>query len=101
MLGGPQLLRGYWTGRYRDRKALVFQAEYRFPVAGRFGGAAFAGTGVVGDGFNDIRTGNYKPSLGAGIRYLFDADSNLKLRLDIGFGEAGENGFYVTIKEAF
>lgn len=101
MVGGSSRLRGYWTGRYRDRKALVLQAEARFALTGRLGGVAFAGAGSVGDEFRDWQLSEMKPSLGAGLRYLFDPDANLKLRLDFGFGEAGQNGVYVTVDEAF
>jgi len=101
MLGGTERLRGYWTGRYRDRKAFVFQAELRLPVTRRFGAAAFAGAGMVGSTYGELRIADFKPSLGGGVRYLFDPETNLKLRLDLGFGEAGQKGVYVTIMEAF
>ncbi len=101
MLGGSSLLRGYWTGRYRDRKAAVLQAEARFDLVGRLGGAVFAGGGLVGDEFRDWRSSEIKPSVGLGLRFVFDREANLKLRLDVGFGEAGQSGVYVTVKEAF
>ena len=101
MLGGSSLLRGYWTGRYRDRKAAVLQAEARFDLVGRLGGAVFAGGGLVGDEFRDWQSSEIKPSVGAGLRFVFDREANLKLRLDMGFGEAGQSGVYITVKEAF
>jgi hypothetical protein len=100
-LGGSSLLRGYWTGRYRDRQAVVVQAEARFAIRGRLGGAAFAGAGTVADAFGDLRLDTLRPSLGGGLRWVFDRDANLKLRLDMGFGQDGQSGVYATVMEAF
>jgi hypothetical protein len=46
-LGGPNVMRGDYEGRYRDRELLAVQLEYRFPILWRFGGTAFAGIGMV------------------------------------------------------
>jgi hypothetical protein len=32
MLGGDELLRGYFLGRYRDKDLVALEAEYRFPL---------------------------------------------------------------------
>lgn len=47
MLGGQNLLRGLFGGRYRDHALVAAQAELRVPVWRWFGLAAFAGAGEV------------------------------------------------------
>ena len=32
-LGGDEVMRGYFEGRFRDRQMLVLEADYRFPIA--------------------------------------------------------------------
>ena len=54
LFGAGSDLRGYEAGRYRDRAMFALQAEYRFPLAGRFGGVVFGGTGKVARSFGDM-----------------------------------------------
>ena len=35
-LGGPMMMRGYYTGRYRDQNALAMQIEYSICIARAF-----------------------------------------------------------------
>jgi outer membrane translocation and assembly module TamA len=104
-LGGDQIMRGYYLGRYREANLLAAQAELRFRPAPRFGIAAFAGGGnVYPTGMSAFR--NLKPNYGAGIRYFFDVEKSMSLRLDYGMGEkpAGEkriSGFYISLGESF
>ena len=104
-LGGDQIMRGYYLGRYREANLLAAQAELRFRPVPRFGIAAFAGGGnVYPTGMSAFR--NLKPNYGAGIRYFFDVEKSMSLRLDYGMGEkpAGEkriSGFYISLGESF
>jgi outer membrane translocation and assembly module TamA len=104
-LGGDQIMRGYYLGRYREANLLAAQAELRFRPGPRFGIAAFAGGGnVYPTGMSAFR--NLKPNYGAGIRYFFDVEKSMSLRLDYGMGEkpAGEkriSGFYISLGESF
>jgi hypothetical protein len=41
LVGSGTIMRGYVRGRYRDRELAAAQVEYRLPVVGRFGVAAF------------------------------------------------------------
>ena len=43
LFGANNDLRGYEIGRYRDHAMVAAQAEYRFPIAGRWGGVVFGG----------------------------------------------------------
>jgi len=45
--------------------------------------------------------GGFKPSVGLGLRYIFDVRENIVLRMDFGFGENGNSGLYIMINEAF
>ena len=101
MLGGSYWMRGYYSGRYRDRHMITFQAEYRFPVFWRFGAAGFAGIGDVGDDAKKFRLNEFKYSVGFGERLFFDAREGINARMDVGFGEAGSFGVYALVVEAF
>ena len=103
-LGGDMMMRGYYTGRYRDRSLLAAQSELRFRFHPRVGVAAFAGTGsTYRSGFQNAR---FVPSYGGGLRYFFDLEHNSSIRLEYGVGERrpGEKrqgGFYLSLSEAF
>ncbi len=115
-LGGENLMRGYFLGRYRDQNYITAQTELRFKLKEGFEKskflsldriilAAFAGFGTVYEN-NSFATNRIKPNYGFGGRYLFDPAGRLSLRLDLGFGEkpAGEErlkGFYLSFSEAF
>ncbi|UKJ07417.1 BamA/TamA family outer membrane protein [Solitalea lacus] len=115
-MGGDQLMRGYYTGRYRDQNYIAAQGEIRFrpfakrPDAGLFSLsrgviAAFAGGGGVfsNGGFSGS---TLKPTYGLGGRYIFDTRNRLTLRIDYGIGdknpgEKRSSGFYISLNEAF
>jgi len=99
-LGGSNVMRGYYEGRYRDNALLAAQVEYRFPIFWRFGGVAFAGLGDVASDVSRFSVNSIKPCLGAGLRFLFDPVEKMNVRIDAGFGK-NTSGFYVTAKEAF
>jgi hypothetical protein len=99
-LGGAELLRGYFEGRYRDKTLMLAQAEYRFPIAWRFGGAAFGGIGNVSPTFREFGGTTPKWSVGAGLRLMLSRDEELNLRADLGVGR-NTQGFYVGIGEVF
>ncbi|MHA4893436.1 polymerase [Pedobacter sp. PWIIR3] len=104
-LGNDEMMRGYYTGRFRDKNLLAGQAELRYRYNNRFGLAAFAGRGqVFANGGLAVK--NFKPSYGAGGRYFFDPEKGLSVRVDYGIGEKRVNekrqtGFYISLAEAF
>ncbi|PST84713.1 polymerase [Pedobacter yulinensis] len=105
-LGNDEMMRGYYTGRYRDENLLAFQAELRFRYNHRFGAAVFAGTGQVFGEKSNLAMRGFKPNYGAGFRYFFDPEKGLSVRLDYGVGEKRPNekrqgGFYISLAEAF
>jgi len=104
-LGSDQLMRGYYTGRYRDRSLLAFQAELRYRLLPTIGIAAFGGGGTT-YGLARLPAPFLKPPYGLGVRYFLDPERGLSLLLDYGIGEKppGErriNGFYFSLGEAF
>ena len=98
-IGGGMGLRGYLDGRYRDRIAYLLQAEYRFPLLWRVGGAAFAGAGGVAAAASDIRPEHLRPAAGAGLRFRLTEDG-VVLRADVAVGQDGAN-VYVVGMQAF
>jgi len=99
-LGGSRVMRGYFEGRYRDRDYFAWQIEYRQYFWWRFGFVAFAGMGDVVDDLTRLALHYLKPSYGAGLRFLFNEEQKINLRVDVGFGK-GTNGVYFGIEEAF
>ncbi len=101
LLGGKYSMRGYYFGRFRDNYLLTGQAELRFPVWKRFRGVVFMGAGATAPTMDHFTWEGLKPSVGLGLRYIFDPQENIVLRMDFGFGENGNNGLYIMINEAF
>jgi hypothetical protein len=99
-LGGANLMRGYYDGRFRDHHAIVIQADYRTHLWWRFGFALFAGFGNVAPRLDRFAIGDVKESIGFGFRYVFDKKENVMVRMDFGF-RGGTPGPYITIGEAF
>lgn len=99
-LGGQNLLRGYFEGRYRDREYIAAQAEYRTPTWRRLGLAAFAGAGEVAPRLGALTFDGLHAAAGGGLRVLLSRQERLALRLDFGAG-SGTSGMYVTVGEAF
>lgn len=99
-LGGDMMMRGYYSGRYRDKYFLGIQGEYRMPVWKRWGLAAFAGIGNVASRLGGFKLDEFKYSLGFGLRFKVSAREGTNLRLDFAWGK-GTSGFYFTGGEAF
>lgn len=100
-LGGEKILRGYYEGRYRDRQLIALQAEVRRHLFGRFNGVLFGGLGQVGNSLSSFDEGPLKATGGAGIRFQFNRQDRLNIRVDYGVGRGGSSGFYFSIGEAF
>ncbi len=101
LMGGETIMRGYYSGRYRDKNYVAAQAEYRFLpfISGtRLGGAVFGSVGAVSNG--NFPQNNYKWSAGAGLRYLLFPKKDIFTRIDFGFNPDGY-GVYFYIGEAF
>jgi outer membrane translocation and assembly module TamA len=105
LLGGESLMRGYYTGRFRDRNQIASQVEYRFlPLpfnfTKRWGAAVFGGTGTVFNNFKSLSTKDFVFSGGAGVRFLMFPKKDIFSRFDVAFTKEG-SGIYIFIGEAF
>jgi len=99
-LGGDNIMRGYFEGRYRDKHYLATQMEYRIRVWWRFGLVGFAGVGDVANKISKFEVSKFKYSVGAGLRFRIDETELWDLRVDVGFGK-DSNGFYFHYNQAF
>jgi len=99
--GGMNSMRGYYSGRYRDKMQMVFQSELRHQLNNRFGLVAFGNFGDVGHKLQDFNLSDLKYSLGAGLRFAINKSEKLNLRLDYGVGPGLNHGFYFELGEAF
>ncbi len=99
-MGNDMIMRGYYSGRYRDRNYAAGQAEYRLNFNKMFGAVGFAGLGEVADKLNHFSAHFIKPNFGAGFRMTVDRRERLNLRLDMGYGQHTSN-VYFTLAEAF
>jgi outer membrane protein assembly factor BamA len=100
-LGGDNCMRGYYSGRYRDKQQIALQAEWRMPVYGRWGIVAFGSTGDVARKVMGYDFRGMKYAYGAGARFALNKQEKLNLRLDYGFTSDKNQGFYLQLGEAF
>jgi hypothetical protein len=99
-LGGENIMRGYFTGRYRDRHYFATQIEYRIRVWWRFGLVGFIGMGDVASSLTKFEMTKFKFSYGLGIRIRIDEIELIDLRADVGFGK-NTSGIYFSLNQAF
>lgn len=104
-LGSDEMMRAYYTGRFRDQNLLALQSEIRLRLNPRFGVVAFAAAGNVYSGA-DMKINQFKPSIGGGFRYFYDIERGLSVRMDYAVGEQNpgekrQSGFYLSLGEAF
>lgn len=101
-LGGPNLLRGYFAGRFRDRSLAIGQAEVRLgPWWDVVGVTVFGATGGVAPTLEALRDVRFRTAAGAGLRLIVNPQTGLGLRIDWARGEMGSRGWYITVGEAF
>jgi len=105
LLGGENIMRGYYFGRYRDNNQIASQVELRFlplPLGftNRLGFSVFGGAGTVFDKIDNFDTNDIVFSGGAGLRVLIFPKKDIWARLDYAVTREG-NGLYIFIGEAF
>jgi len=101
LMGGNMIMRGYYTGRFRDKDLAAAQAEYRRQLTKRFGFVVFAGVGEVAPRVGDFNFYNTKASYGGGLRFRVSKKHNVNLRGDYGIDNRGQGLLYFAIGEAF
>jgi outer membrane protein assembly factor BamA len=98
--GGRTDLRGYVSGRYRDRMMYATQAEYRWQYSDRWIFSGFAGFGEVAEQFSDMGE-NLLPATGIGVRFVISQKHKVALSADIATGKQEDALFYFGVGEAF
>lgn len=100
-MGGQNRMRGYYYGRYRDNVYFTLQLEYRQFFWWRLGYVIFGGVGAVAPSPDKLRIDEFLISYGAGLRYLFNEEQKVNVRVDLGITRDGSTGIYFGIEEAF
>jgi len=100
-LGGAQLLRGFFGGRFRDRTLYAVQSELRVGHWRRLGAVGFVEAGRVTAGLDALSIADLHVSYGFGVRFQLSAEEKLHVRADFGFTDEGDGGFYLNFQEAF
>jgi outer membrane protein assembly factor BamA len=104
LMGGETIMRGYYSGRYRDKEMIAAQLEHRwlpFAFSRRFGAAVFMSAAAVAPAFSDYNFRKTRMAGGAGLRYLLFPNKDVYLRFDLGVNSDGGFGFYIFTGEAF
>lgn len=97
VLGGGRALRGYREFRFRDRSALLLQAEYRYQLFPGADGVVFYEAGTVGPSLGGL--GSLKTDYGVGLR--FGSAGGTFMRIEGAFGTPETPRFYIKFSNAF
>ncbi|RXK87163.1 BamA/TamA family outer membrane protein [Filimonas effusa] len=100
-MGNGTIMRGYFSGRYRDNQYLAAQAEYRKPVHRWANLAVFASMGQVQDRIAGFNFNDIKLAGGAGLRILVNKAKRIYVRIDYAVSTDKTSGFYFKVGEAF
>ena len=85
-LGGPDRMRGYQEGQFRDRIAVFAGAEYHYPIHRNIHGQLFIDAGTVAPRYSDlVERERWKVGYGAGL--LFGGQESISLRFDVSYGD--------------
>jgi outer membrane protein assembly factor BamA len=85
--GGTDNVRGFAQHRFRDRNALVLNAEYRRPLVSLLDVVLFADAGRVFPRARDFSFNRLQTAAGAGARLKFG--SRVFFGIDAGFSREG------------
>jgi hypothetical protein len=98
-LGGPDDLRGFRRFRFRDRHALLLQAEYRWEIFTAVDGALFYDAGKVASRLEDLNLRDLESDYGIGFR--FGTRNGVFLRVEGAFGSSGGKHFIMRFGHVF
>lgn len=96
--GGQSRMRGYYLGRYTERKMITAQLELRQTIYGPIGICLWGGVGSLFDRWRNFDTSEILPNGGIGLR-LAD-NGHTTLRIDYGFGRQ-TSCLIINVNEAF
>ena len=105
LMGGESMMRGYYTGRIRDKNQIAAQTELRFlplPLgfSRRIGATVFGSVATVFPGLKAVFTNKPLVAAGAGLRFLLLPKKDIYTRIDYAFTREG-GGLYIFVGEAF
>ncbi len=100
-LGADNDIRGYTAGRYQDLTLIATQAELRVQFSPRWGGVVFGGIGQVAPDFGELKSDDWLPAAGFGVRWMAAPQNKVNIRADLAWGEGEDALFYLSIGEAF
>jgi outer membrane protein assembly factor BamA len=98
-LGGPDDLRGFRHFRFRDRNALLLQAEYRWEIFTAVDGAIFYDAGKVAARREDLDLRDLESDYGIGFR--FGTINGVFLRIEGAFGSSAGAHFIMRFGHVF
>ncbi len=93
-------LRGFSATDYLGEVTASGQAEARWKLGKRWGLVGFAGAGVIGNSFSNIRDHESIPSYGVGVRFTVLKAKRINLRLDFA-RSTDSDAIYFSVGEAF
>jgi hypothetical protein len=97
LLGGPDDLRGFQRGRFRDSSSMLATVEYRWPVWMWMEGSLFFDYGgVFKPAFRDFSVGDLRPDIGLGLRVHTSSKYLMRIQLAYGFGSEGGIRFVIA-----
>jgi surface antigen Omp85-like protein len=99
-LGGADMMRGYYGGRYSGKCLMAYQAEYRHSLFWRFGMVLFSAIGEVAPKPANFELAGLHYCGGGGIRFALSKEEKLNLRVDCGIAKHS-HAFTVQLREAF
>ncbi|AHZ83950.1 BamA/TamA family outer membrane protein [Bdellovibrio bacteriovorus] len=100
MFGQGGDLRGYETGKYRDKMMWAAQGEYRYRFSDRWGGVAFAGAGQLAPKVSDFEGAAFLGSGGLGVRFKIAQKNPVDFRFDTAYGDQ-KISYYFSVGQAF
>lgn len=100
-IGGAYNMRGYYTGFYRYKNMFSMQCEFRASLYKSIGAVCWIGGTWMPKQWHNWNGLDCKPNAGFGLRITINKKDHLNLRLDQGFGNQNQNGFYLDVAEAF
>jgi hypothetical protein len=96
--------RGYAAGRFRGERMVYGEIEYRGSLTrnGLLGVVAFVNTTTVSNRDTGERLfQSAAPGAGVGLRLLADKFSRTRIGIDVGVGQHGSHGVYLSLQETF
>jgi outer membrane protein assembly factor BamA len=101
-LGQRNDLRGYTSGEIVNEHMFSNQLEYRWTTTGKWTYVGFVGAAAMYDGgMANIDDASWYKSIGLGLRYRLQDAQRINFRIDLAIGDDDNDGFYVSLKEAF